>query len=1058
MSLSYIIPRMNSTRTTSWAEGMLEAAVIAAALTIPLFVNYYGHRVFELGKAALALELGAVAALGVLVVFGETVGRGGARGWPAALRAPDRGSRALVVAAVLLLVATLVATIASIAPRYSLSGSPERAQGLVAFLAVLALFAAAAVAGRRPARRRRMIAAIAAGGVPVAIAALAQALGMQAVAGDVESQSRVFGTLSNPIFLGAYLMLLAPLVISRLALAWREGRPGIAAAWFGVLLLQLIALILSGSRGPVVGLGAGLLVMGLAWAAVSGRRKVAAAALGIGLVGLLALGALNLAVGPESTIAQAPVIGRFAQIGRTAEGSQAVRLRVWETTAELIADTSPGRLLVGHGPESLRFALLPYGRTHLGGPGQGDRLVDRAHDVPFDALTMTGLLGLLAQIGVWAAWLAASAGAAGLAISPRARRPLAIMLSLGALGGAAAWFVRPAFTGAMIAIGLWLGFTAWLVLRALQSRMGEAGDTATIGDIDTAARNDQGMHDIRPPVPWTALALMAAGAALVVEAAFGIQTIATQTVAWILAGLVVATAADASAGDAHGDLDTSRGGGNIGRPLAAAQAGAVRSKRGRSSTAHLARGAAASPVASATREGAGLGLVFGLAMAMVFYALLLYGVDRTPDTLPVLIAIAVSAWFAGLLAALDAGADPIAYALPSLGGAALWYLAQTVTLLVARDVGVLYVVLLTWIMLMVVLAGLLLGPSEARAPLISGPIAGLYPVVAIVVVALLYGAIAPRVRADMYFRSAVVNFDVALAQDDQQRFQDAEAIFARATALYAGDDQMYSAWGERYTVLGGLVPSVEQQQEAYDLAQSLVTRAEVLNPAMPYHTFNRGHIQLLFAEQLASQGRMEDAATVAADSEVAIQTVFDVVPYDPSVANELALAKLLRGRVDEAISLLEYSRDTLDSENGQTYQLLSRAYDIAGRSEDAEAALTRSLQYGDASQQDPGALLQLGDMARRDGDVMLARTYYERAVEMLGPRVDWAIMFNLGLLFRDTREYNGAIQALNAALTLAEGDPQAQEQIQAALMDVLQQGPSSPGGAPPFSPPGGAPP
>ena len=1022
---------MNSTRMKSWAQGTLEAAVIFAALGVPLFVNYYGHRVFELGKAALAMELGVIAALFALIVLGEGLGRGEGASWLASLRAPGRGGKALVIAAVALVIATLIATLTSTSTGYSLSGSPERAQGLLSLLGVVSLFAAAAVAGHDPARRRRIIAAIAAGGVPVAIAALAQAVNLQAVAGVVESQQRVFGTLSNPIFLGAYLMLLAPLVISRVAIAWRSGRIGIAVGWLAALLLQLAAIVLSGSRGPVVGLGAGLLVMGLAWAATSGRRKLAAGALGVGLAAVLALGAINLAAGPESGLTEVPVIGRFAQIGQTGQGSQAVRLRVWQATTELLSQTaadSPSRLLVGTGPETLRFALLPHGKTYLGGAGQSDRLVDRAHNVVFDALTMTGLLGLLAQLGVWAAWLIASAGAAGLALSARARRPLLILLGLGMLGGAATWLFQPTYSGAMIAIGLWLGFAAWLTLRALQA--------------GPAALSDSGADQPKPHVPWTAIALMASGAALIVESAFGIQTITTQAVAWILAGLVVASAA-VQEGD--GSIASSA------QPSAAPRA-AVRHADRRRATAAVASSQMGGP--SKVRQGAGLGLVFGLAMALGFYSLLLFGVERTPDTVTVLVAIAIAVWLAGLLAALDTGADPIAYALPSLGGAALWYLTQTITLLAARDVGVLYVVLLTWIMLIVILAGVILSDADARpaanTPFISGLAGIIYPVLAVGTVALVYGLIAPRVRADMYFRSALVNFDVALAQDDQQRFADGEAIFLRATGLYGSDDQMYSAWGERYTMLGGLMPSVEQQQDAYGQAQAFVTKAEVLNPAMPYHTFNRGHIQLLFAEQLASQGRMDDAARVATDSEIAIQTVFDDVPYDPTVANELALAKLLRGNTDEAIAFLEFSRDTLDAENPQTYQLLSRAYETAGRSSDAEAALSRSLQFGGAEDRDPGTLLKLGDIARREGDLMLARTYYEQAVDLLGPNVDWAVMFNLGLLFRDTRDYNGAVQALQAAMSLAGGDSQAQEQIQEALMSVLEEGPSSPGapGAP----------
>lgn len=74
------------------------------------------------------------------------------------------------------------------------------------------------------------MAALIGGSVPVAAYALTQALGLVAVPGIVESKARVFGTLSNPIFLAAYLMLLVPLTVARLAAAVRAGRPGSSRA------------------------------------------------------------------------------------------------------------------------------------------------------------------------------------------------------------------------------------------------------------------------------------------------------------------------------------------------------------------------------------------------------------------------------------------------------------------------------------------------------------------------------------------------------------------------------------------------------------------------------------------------------------------------------------------------------------------------------------------------------------------------------------------------------------------------------------------------------------
>ena len=976
----------------------MEALLLLAAAVIPLFVNYYGFRVFELGKGALLVGCGALAAALAIIALSE--GGGEAFGLLGrALRQP------LGWAALLLGLATLVATLAAEVPALAFFGTPERQQGLLQVLATLALFAAAAVVGRSAGGRRRLVATLAAASVPVALYALTQSVGLMAVPGRMED-SRVFGTLSNPIFLGAYLMLLAPLVVARAVAALRGGRTVLASSWIVLFVLQLVALWLTASRGPILGLAAGLAVMALVGAIVAGRRGAAAGAIGAALAVVLLLGLLNWRGGPlAGAAADVPVLGRFTQISEVSSGSQVVRLRVWQATARLIA-SEPARLLTGHGPDSLRHALLPYGDTYLAGEAQADRLVDRSHSVPFDAITMTGLLGLLGQLALWGAWLFTAVVLLGLAPGGGDRRLLAGALVLGpVLLGGGAWFVRPELSGALLALGLLVGLGLYL-LAALASAREPA-------EVDLLA-----------------LALLAAGTAAVAEGAFGIRTVVTETVAWILAGLLLARAL--------GDRATVT---TVGRGVTA---GARRGRGGRGGATDAAD--ESKPFLSA--HGAGVGLVLGLAGSTVLYTLWLYGVPRLRDTSAILILLLLGVAAAAALVAADTDLGVWGTLLVALLVPALYSVLRALVLAGAGVAGpaALFAVTVLWLFALALLAGWLLAPSaEHGAPPAAGPQAIVYPLLGAAAVAAIWLWTVNPVRGDIAFQQALVNFQLAARGGGDAAYNQAVAGFEQATKLQTRDDGYYLRWGQFYTEQAELVPDLQQAMGVYGQAQDLLAAAEAINPKLATHTFNRGHLQLLFAQRLAATGQ-GDVAGLAAQAEITLDQAFKDMNYEPQVANELALAKLLQGKVDDAIRLLEFSRSQLDPRNVQTYELLARAYEAAGRTEEAEAALVEATELG-GGEQNPATLLQRADLARQEGDLETAITFYEQAVANLGANTDWKVLFNLGLLYRDNNEVDKAVETLGAAMSRAT-DQTASDTIQNALMNILGDGAAPPPGFP----------
>ena len=98
----------------------------------------------------------------------------------------------------------------------------------------------------------------------------------------------------------------------------------------------------------------------------------------------------------------------------------------------------PGRLATGHGPEALKYALLPYAGPNIAGRAQADRLADRSHNVLLDALVMTGVLGAVALLLFYGAWLFGALQALGLASARRDRLLLVGLLAVGTVAGALA--------------------------------------------------------------------------------------------------------------------------------------------------------------------------------------------------------------------------------------------------------------------------------------------------------------------------------------------------------------------------------------------------------------------------------------------------------------------------------------------------------------------------------------------------------------------------------------------------------------------------------------------
>ena len=498
------------------ADNVAEAAWLASVVVVALHFNLHTFTIFEADKIAMFKVLAALllAALLLRISVWRYSGHTATASEMAAAIPPASAGIA---------VALLLSTGLSIAPQISWHGTYMRAHGAVMELCLLAVLVAQCVGLRRPAQMQRLLDTIVLAATISALYGILQHLKLdpaewgQAFLGD-----RVSSTQGNPIFLGAYLVLTLPLTLAcalQTLLRSTGGMRNHAQAALQLLsaIMQVLAIWFTGSRGPLLGIAAGCLFMAICQAAALNNRKALLALFGVAGAVLLFLYALNIPNGPLEALRDRPYLGRLAHVWDTTnrtESSTQVRIETWRhakdallTTPALIyadgtVDTwSRLRLLIGYGPETAGFVLPPSYRTEF----HNALFSDRAHNMLWDTLLTTGIIGAVAAYWLWAT----------LANK--------LLLQLGFL------------TGSKNRYGLWAlqfaGATAGLLitmqlrspeLAAVALALGLAAGTLMFPVLSTIVepRTTQ-------PVNFILLGLAGAAFAHFIEAQFGIATITT---------------------------------------------------------------------------------------------------------------------------------------------------------------------------------------------------------------------------------------------------------------------------------------------------------------------------------------------------------------------------------------------------------------------------------------------------------------------------------------------------------------------------------------------------
>jgi hypothetical protein len=194
----------------------------------------------------------------------------------------------------------------------------------------------------------------------------------QVVAGGAIVSNRAAGSFAHPTSLALFLLLSFPLAFA----FGLRGPPRLRAPLTIVGVISLIGLILTQTRGAMIGGTIALLWMMIRWQPFRRFAGTTAAILIIAAI---------FNVGSIASNQSVTVVGdRLSNLSLESEGDQ--RVEIWQTTPKIIANHP----LLGIGQGNFPYVSPGYGLHDVGGIP-----FDHAHDVFFNIAVELGLPGLL---------------------------------------------------------------------------------------------------------------------------------------------------------------------------------------------------------------------------------------------------------------------------------------------------------------------------------------------------------------------------------------------------------------------------------------------------------------------------------------------------------------------------------------------------------------------------------------------------------------------------------------------------------------------------------------
>ncbi len=1023
---------MYSTRLSKFCDKVLEMGWLLAVVVTPLFFNVYSSRVFEPDKLTTLRTIAMVmAAVWLVKIIEERAHGRGDLGF--SWRTP------LVYPTLFTVAVYLVSTALSVTPWTSLFGSYQRLQGTYTTFAYIVIFLVILQGLRSRAQLDRLLTVVILNSLPIALYGLVQRNQLDPLPWGGDVTRRVASNMGNAIFVAAYMIMAAPPTLSRVVDAFRsiltDEETGAAdmlraAVYIFIFLVQLIAIWYTKSRGPLMGLLAGLgiwVILGfLALRRVLSRRLwrgIWVAALVSALVVVVVFFLINPG-GPLHEWALDTPVDRLARVLDPGTGTGMVRNLIWQGSLDLILPHEPiwfppteahpqGRFdafnslrpLVGYGPESMYVAYNSFYPPLLGHYESRTASPDRSHNETMDAWVTKGLLGFVAYL-----WLFGSVFTFGLRwlgfLPDKRRRNLFLgLLTGGAIVATAvvSLTIGPHFFGLAVPIGIVGGMFVYLVIWGLS---------------EWETTEDVRLH----PRFVLLMGLLSAVVAHFVEINFGIAIAATRTTFWCYAGLLVVTGMNLIGDPAEegANSGTRRGGSKLPawlRPvLVTSIVGGfiigtlsfdfVTNAERLTQPAEIVWRALTILPAQGSLPSYGALMIFAFTwvMSIVLFIAQMAKRDvfqeRDDDW-------AVATALYGLISfALGFG-----FALILAGRHAEVVLTQAQTVedvldLAGRVAGTL-TLYYGYIVFTMIVGGLvlLLGGEQNLQPV------GQLSLVALLVMTLLVGAVA--VVTNLHPIQADVIYKQADSWERQGQWPVAIQHYRRAIDLAPREDFYYLYLGRAYLEYAKTIEDPAVQRTVLERTEGTLMTAREINPLNTDHSANLARMYRTWAQLTTDEETRREMIQRSAEN-YAVATRLS--PQNAILWNEWGLLYLAAGEFEEAQEKIAHSLE-IDPDFEQTWTVQADLYANQNMITDALEAYERALEI-DPQQTD--VWLRVGDIRRQQGNLEEAAEAYEQALEQRPNNAQvWRV---LGSVYAQIGRPEEGIWALDRALDLAPED------------------------------------
>jgi O-antigen ligase len=540
------------TKLSRFCQGVMEAAWLAAVCLVPLFFNIYSSRIFEPDKITILRSL-AIFTLAAWVI--KLIEEGGIHWsdkpketslivylWKYPLFAPVVG----------LVIVYCLATIFSVTPSISLFGSYQRLQGTYTTLSYIIIFFSIVTNLRTKRQVNRLLTTIILASLPISLYGLLQRYQIDPIPWGGDVSIRIASNMGNSIFVAAYLIMVFPLTVGRIIESFKEiiddnektGEMYVgsikqiikATIYVFIAALQLIAIYMSGSRGPMLGLMAAIYFMGLLLSLYWHKRWMTFSIIGLAIIGAIFLAVFNLNKGPLDSLKTSPAIGRYGNLLNPESNSALVRQYIWEGTVKLVGTHDPlkfpdGRTdpfnfirpIIGYGPEAMYVAYNQFYEPELGQVEKRNASPDRAHNETWDSIVITGIAGLVVYLSLFSSVFYYSLKWQGLILTKGNKYSFfACLIGGGMIGSIILIILRGVeFLGVGLPFGMILGVIVYLTIFAILR------PTVT---KETMRQN-----------PYTLLLIFLCAATVghFIEINFGIAIAATRTLFWTYTGVTL---------------------------------------------------------------------------------------------------------------------------------------------------------------------------------------------------------------------------------------------------------------------------------------------------------------------------------------------------------------------------------------------------------------------------------------------------------------------------------------------------------------------------------------